>query len=125
MPMALVIQSSEPTEGSKRPQGLVISESKEKKKKKTSRVCSQYGLISKTLFLLLSAQTSPSAASYGVLASGSGVRRSLCSVHGHMCRAVALGKSVQRLLFGGLSFAALWRRWQKACLLLRGAQKGA
>lgn len=33
MPMALVIQSSEPTEGSERPQGLVISESKEKKKK--------------------------------------------------------------------------------------------
>lgn len=32
MPMALVIQSSEPTEGSKMPQGLVISESKKKKK---------------------------------------------------------------------------------------------
>lgn len=31
MPMALVIQSSEPTEGSKMPQGLVISESKKKK----------------------------------------------------------------------------------------------
>ena len=30
MPMALVIQSSEPTEGSKMPQGLVISESKKK-----------------------------------------------------------------------------------------------
>lgn len=87
MPMALVIQSSEPTEGSKMPQGLVISESKKK-----SRVCRQYGLISKTLILLLTAQTSPSSASCRVSASGSGVRRRLCSAHRVYMQSCRTGK---------------------------------
>lgn len=67
MPMALVIQSSEPTEWPKMPQGLVIPESRNPENADNMA-------LSLKQFLLLSAQTSPTSAPCKASVSGSAIK---------------------------------------------------
>lgn len=81
MPMALVIQSSEPTEGPKMPEGLVISESKNPEYADNMALSLRHCFFCFQPRLLCR-----------VSASVFGVRRRLCSAHRAYVQSCRAGK---------------------------------